>query len=67
VRSRSAANGSVPDRLLVYRADQWPSPQAWDAARREWTATRCRSLDALNALYGPDVVLPPDDDPRMPS
>lgn len=63
---RSAAADAVPQRLLVYRPQDWPSCAAWTQARRQWMAQRPpATLAELNStFYGPGVVLAPRPDPR---
>lgn len=63
---RSAFVDAIPDGLLVFRAEDWPTGEAWHHARRQWMASRPpRSLDDLNLFYGPTVTFPPAPDPRL--
>lgn len=63
---RSAAADAVPARLLVYRAQDWPSAQAWHLARRDYMAKHPPTslLELNHTWYGPDVVFAPSFDPR---
>ena len=36
MRARGGGNGAVPDRLMTFDADVWPSWEAWHAAREAW-------------------------------
>jgi hypothetical protein len=64
VRLRGSGD-QVPDRLLRYRAEEWPDPREWSRARRAWLRTHARTLADVNRLYGPGVVFPPGTDPRI--
>ncbi|MGH3484743.1 MAG: hypothetical protein ACRDPQ_16110 [Nocardioidaceae bacterium] len=79
MKRRGYADGELPERLIHYRAGDWvgrndldpqperatdPPPARWSRSHRAW-ARNARSLDELNALYPPDLVMPPEADPRI--
>jgi hypothetical protein len=64
VRRRDGGEDGPPGKLLVYRAEDWPDPREWSRARRAWLRQHARTIAEVNRLYGPEVVFPPDTDPR---
>jgi len=63
VRRRTGAE-EMPASLLHYRAADWPSADAWRAARRAWIAEHPPpTLADLNELFSA-TTFPPQPDPR---
>lgn len=65
MKRRDGGEDGPPDRLLHYRAEDWPDPHEWSRARRAWMRQHARTLTDVDRLYPPDVVFPPDTDPRF--
>jgi hypothetical protein len=65
VRLRGGGSDGPPAALLAYRAEGWPDPGEWSRARRAWLRRHARTLEDVHGLFGPDVVFPPETDPRV--
>jgi hypothetical protein len=64
-RRRGGGADDIPERLLRWRAADWPSPQTWWEARTAWLEEHPpASLDELNGWYADAAQWPPAPDPR---